>query len=246
GKMTQTERIGGVDKEGVATLVTTAKGQVKTEVTGLPGAETAKEREIPPIQTRLKVTPLGKVLEVQTKLPERTDKEKPFPSPFGPHFTMPQMQGFTWQGLLLPENPVKVGDTWDISTKIDFKMEDRTVEIEVKGKARLVGFEKLDGRDCAVIEITTEVPDLGELIQAMPIPEGKGKVTARTEGQSHGKVWFDIAEGLVVRNETSADVTMNFSIALPTGQSVNMSMQGTFQIQQRLTKVSQNETEGAK
>ncbi|MFN4180674.1 MAG: hypothetical protein ACK4I8_10205, partial [Armatimonadota bacterium] len=241
GKMTQTERIESVDKEEVATLVTTAKGRLKTEVTGLPGAETAREQDIPSIQTRLKVTPLGKVLEVQTKLPERTDREKPFPSPFGPDFTMTPMQGLTWQGLLLPENSVKVGDTWDISTKIDFKMEDRTVEIEVKGKARLVGFEKLDGRDCAVIETTTEVPDFGELMQAIPIPEGKGKVSARTEGQSHGKIWFDIAEGLVVRNEISVDVTMNFSITLPTGQSVNMSMQGNFQTKQQLTKVSQGE-----
>lgn len=241
GKMTQTERVESVDKEGVATLVTTAKGKIKTEVTGLPGAETPREQDIPPIQTRLKVTPLGKVLEIQTKLPERADKEKLFPSPFGPDFTMPQMQGLTWQGLLFPENPVKVGDTWDISTKIDFKMEDRTVEIEVKGKARLIGFEKLDGRDCAVIETTTEVPDFGELVQAMPIPEGKGKVTARTEGQSHGKIWFDFAEGLVVRNEISVDVTMNFSVSLPTGQSINMSMQGNFQTQQRLTKVSQSE-----
>lgn len=240
GKMTQTERVESVDKEGVATLVTTAKGRVKTEVTGLPGAETAREQDIPPIQTRLKVTPLGKVLEVQTKLPERTEKT-PFPSPLGPDFTMPQMQGFTWQGLLLPENPVKVGDSWDISTKIDLKMEDRTVEIEVKGKARLIGFEKLDGRDCAVIETTTEIPDFGELMQAMPIPEGKGKVSARTEGQSHSKIWFDIAEGLVVRNETSVDVTMNFSISSPTGQSVNISMQGNFQTKQQLTKVSQGE-----
>lgn len=240
GKMTQTERVESVDKEEVATLATTAKGRVKTEVTGLPEAETTREQDIPPIQARLKVTPLGKVLEVQTKLPEKT-KKTPFPSPLGPDFTMPQMQGLTWQGLLLPENPVKVGDTWDTSTKIDFKMEDRTVEIEVKGKARLIGFEKLDGRDCAVIETTTEIPDFGELMQAMPIPESKGKVTARTEGQSHGKIWFDIVGGLVVRNETSTDVTMNFSISLPTGQSVNMSMQGTFQTKQQLTKVSQGE-----
>ncbi|MCS7187678.1 MAG: hypothetical protein N3B10_12925 [Armatimonadetes bacterium] len=240
GKMTETERIESVDKEGVATLVTTVKGRIKTEVTGLPaGVEVPPEQDIPPVETRFKVTPLGKVLEVETKLPEKTEKEPSFPFPSD--FAMPQMQGLTWQGLLFPENPVKVGDTWDISTKIDFKLEDRTVEIEIKGKARLVGFEKVDGRECAVIEATTEIPDFGELVRAVPIPEAKGKVRARTEGQANSKIWFDINEGLIARNETSVDMTMNFSFSLPTGQSISMSMQGTFKSEERLTKVSQGE-----
>lgn len=240
GKMTETEQVESVDKEGVATLVTTAKGRIKTETTGLPaGAEVPPEQDIPPIETRLKVTPLGKVLEMQTKLPKGAEKASPLPSPFGPNLAVPQMQGLTWRGFLLPENPVKVGDTWDISTKIDFKLEDRTVEINVKGNARLVGFEKVDSRDCAIIEVTVEIPDFGELMQAVPIPEAKGKVSARTEGQTNSKIWFDIAEGLVVRNETSADITMDFSISLPTGQSMSMSMQGTIKSEQKLTKVSQ-------
>ncbi|MCS7263303.1 MAG: hypothetical protein NZ805_00555 [Armatimonadetes bacterium] len=242
GKLTQTERVESVDKEGVATLLTTAKGRIKTETTGLPtGAEVMPEEDIPPIEIRLKVTPLGKVSEVKTKLPERAERESSFPSPFGSNLVMPQMQGLSWQGLIFPENPVKVGDTWDISTKIDFKLEDRTVEIEFKGKARLVGFEKVNGRECALIETTVEIPDFGELVQVVPIPEAKGKISARTEGQATSKVWFDIAEGLIVQNETSADMTMNFSISLPTGQSVSMSMQGTFKSEQRLTKVSQGE-----
>lgn len=240
GKVVRTERVESVDKEGAATLVTTTRGRIKTEVTGLPpGAETPPEQEIPPIETRFKVTPLGKVLEVQTKLPEKARKGTPLPLPSD--FTMPQMQGLTWQGLLFPENPVKVGDSWDISTKVDFKLEDRTVEIEVKGKARLVGFEKVEGRDCAVIETTVEIPDISELMQAMPIPEEKGKVSARLEGQTNSKIWFDIAEGLVIRNETSADMTMNSSITLPTGQSISMSMQGTVRSEEKLTKASQGE-----
>ncbi len=240
GKLTKTERVESVDKEGVATLVVTAKGRIRAEVTGLP-TEGPPEQDIPPIQTRLKVTPLGKVLEAQVKLPEELGKGK---VPFSPNLAVPQMQGFSWRGFLLPENPVKPGDTWDISTKIDFKTEDRTVEVDVKGKARLLGFEKVDGRDCAVIETTVEIPDLGELVQvtAKVLPESK--VDARSEGQATSKIWFDIAEGLIVRNETTVDMTMNYSATSATGLSFLMSMQGSFRSEERLTKVSQSEGKG--
>lgn len=245
GKMTQTERVEDVDKDGVATLTIVAKGRIRSEATGLPaGAELPPEQDIPPIQSRIKVNPLGKVLEVQVKLPEE-GKRSPTPSPFGSDFlAMPQMRGFTWQNLLLPENPVRVGDTWDITTKVDFRLEDRTVEVEVKGKARLVAFEKLDGRDCAVIEVTTEIPDLSELMRALPTPEEKAKVSATTEGQSVGKIWFDIVEGLVVKSEMSTDMTANFTITLQGGQGFSMSMQGNFRVEQRLTKIEQVKSEG--
>ena len=59
------------------------------------------------------------------------------------------------------------------------------------------------------------------------------------EGQSSGKVWFDIANGLVVRKDETTEVTMNLTISAPTGQSFNMSMQGNFKTEQRLAKVVQ-------
>ena len=240
GTMTQTERIEDVDKEGVATIVTTTKGRMKTEVTGLPvGPETPKQEEIPEVTVRFKVDPLGKVKEVKVeKLGEKAEPQ--IPTPFGLDFTaMPQMQGMGWQGFLLPEKPVRSGDSWDITTEQTINFGDRTVKLEIKGRARLVGFEKVEGRECAVIETTVEIPDFGEFFEAIPIPAEKGNINARVEGLSSGKVWFDIANGMVVKREETTEVTMNLSISAPTGQSFNMSMQGNFKTEQRLTKVAQ-------
>jgi hypothetical protein len=239
GTMTQTERVEDVDKEGVATIVATTKGRMKTEVTGLPvGAEFPQQQEVPEVIVRLKVDPLGKVKEVKVEKIDEQPKTK-MPLPFGPDFTMPQMQGMGWQGFLLPEKPVRPGDSWDITTEQTVNFGDKTVKLEIKGRARLVGFEKVEGRECAVIETTVEIPDFGEFFEAVPIPKGEGSINARVEGQSSGKVWFDIANGLVVKRDETTEVTMNLTISAPTGQSFNMSMQGSFKTQQQLTKVSQ-------
>jgi len=240
GTMTQTERIEDVDKDGVATIVMTTKGRMKTEVTGLPvGPETPKQEEIPEVTARLKVDPLGKVKEVKVeKLGERVEPQ--IPTPFVLDFTtMPQMQGMSWQGFLLPEKPIRSGDSWDITTEQTINFGDRTVKLEIKGQARLVGFEKVEERECAVIETTVEIPDFGEFLEAVPIPVEKGSINARIEGQSSGKVWFDIANGLIVKREETTEVTTNLTISVPTGQSFNMSMQGNFKTEQRLTKVAQ-------
>jgi len=216
GTMTQTEQIEDVDKDGIATIVTTTKGRMKTEVTGLPvGPETPKQEEIPEVTVRLKVDPLGKVKEVKVeKLGERVEPQ--ISTPFVLDFTtMPQMQGVSWQGFLLPEKPIHSGDSWDITTEQTINFGDRTVKLEIKGQARLVGFEKVEGRDCAVIETTVEVPDFGEFLEAVPIPVEKGSINARIEGKSSGKVWFDITNGLVVKRDETTEVTMNLSISAP-------------------------------
>jgi hypothetical protein len=116
--------------------------------------------------------------------------------------------------------------------------------LEIKGRARLVGFEKVEERECAVIETTVEIPDFGEFFEAVPIPRGEGSINARVEGQSSGKVWFDIANGLVVKRDETTEVTMNLTISAPTGQSFNMSMQGNFKTEQRLMKVMQAGNKG--
>jgi hypothetical protein len=145
GTMTQTERVEDVDKEGVATIVATMKGRMKTEVTGLPvGAEFPQQQEVPEVIVRLKVDPLGKVKEVKVEKIDEQPKTK-MPLPFGPDFTMPQMQGMGWQGFLLPEKPVRPGDSWDITTEQTVNFGDKTVKLEIKGRInrRVQGCELL-------------------------------------------------------------------------------------------------------
>jgi hypothetical protein len=47
-----------------------------------------------------------------------------------------------------------------------------------------------------------------------------------------------------VKRDETTEVTMNLTISAPTGQSFNMSMQGNFKTEQRLTKVMQAGNKG--
>lgn len=245
GKMTQTEHIVSLDKEGIATLVITSKGRMKMETFGLPAGTEGKipsEQEIPTTQLRLKVNSLGKVTEMQMKqISEPNQQGKVLgTSQFTTNLVLPQMQGGLWQGLSLPEKPIRIGDSWDITTTMEVSTAERTAKVEVKGRARLVSFEKLEGRECAVIEAETEIPDIGEIIRVVPLPTGD----AQAEGRNESKIWFDINDGLIIRNETKTQVTINLTISAPTGESINMSMQGVFRHSHRLTKVAQSKPEG--
>lgn len=247
GEMTETERIESVDKEGVATFVVTSKGRMKLETSGLPPeAEVPpeEEEEIPPTTVRLKVNPLGKIVEAKMeRLPEKVAAPS---SPFKGSLPAFQIQGALWHSVLFPEKPVRVGDSWDMSGSMDFTVKDRTVKVDYKGSGRLLAFEKVDERECAVVETTSEIPDLSDLIVGF-FPEEARKsgvqIHVSTEGKMTGKVWFDIANGLSVRSSETTDMTSNVSLSLPTGQSFSISMQGTFRRERRLVKVAEAKVE---
>lgn len=237
--MTQTQQVESVDKEGVATLLLTMKGKMQMEATGLPaGANVPPEQEIPPTRMRIKVNPLGKVLQIQM-LPAKGEGEQEQPQPQMPFgffkFRSPQESG--WHGLLFPEKPVRVGDSWDISQSLEMTVQERPVKMDIKGQARLVDFEKLNERECAVLETTVEMPNLGDLIsQTMPVGLAQG-FQADGEVRATGKHWFDFATGQLVRSDGDAEMTMNLSFSVPTGQNVNMTMRGNFRTEQHLKKV---------
>lgn len=245
GTMSQTEHITSVDKEGIATLSVTVKGRLKMETFGLPAGTEGKipsEQEIPTMQLMLKVNPLGKVVEMKMKQQSETTQQINPPNAYPTVSTsfLPQMQSGSWQGLLLPEKPVRIGDSWDITTTIDLAMRERTAKVEIKGRARLISFEKVDGRECAVIETETEIPDIGELMSSVPFPAE----STQAEVQSESKIWLDINDGLVVRSETKSRVTIDFAIPVPTGEKINMTIQGAFNQSQRLIKIAQAKPEG--
>ncbi len=236
GKVNHRERIDEVDKDGIAAVTMTVSGNLKFEAKGLPeGPQMPPEIEIQPVSVRFKIDPLGKVSEVRMDIDELRNRP-PVPAPI----SMLQMQGTSWQGFLLPEKPVKVGDSWDVSAKVDFRIEDRTLEFEVKGKAQLVALEKLNGRNCAVIEVTADLPDTGKLFSELaPVPEMRENISAKIEGQVASKFWLDITDGLIVRSETSGKVNVTVTFKTPTGESFTMLSKGSFKDEQRLVKVEQ-------
>ncbi|MCX7969371.1 MAG: hypothetical protein N3B10_12930 [Armatimonadetes bacterium] len=233
GKLTQRERIDEVDKEGKAAVTMTVSGDLRFEMSGLPGGpEPPPEMNLEPLSLRFKIDPLGKVSELTLDPSEFRDRP-PVPAPA----SLLQMHGTSWQGLALPEKPVKVGDSWDVSLKVEVKVEDRKVEVEIKGKAKLVGFEKVDERECAVIEVNANLPDTGKIIPQLVPPEMRENISAKFEGQTASKFWLDVANGLVVKAETKGNIKISMTFKTPTGESFSMSSKGTFKTEQKLTKV---------
>ncbi len=80
-----------------------------------------------------------------------------------------------------PENPVKVGDTWESDTKISGST--------AKAKYKVVGMEEVLGKKCVVLEMTYEA---GELTTATP-----------------AKMWIDTLNGAPVKAEGMFNMTQN-------------------------------------
>lgn len=235
GKLTHRERVDEVDKNGVATVTMTLSGNMKFETSGVTGGpEPPPEMELQPISLRFKIDPSGKVGELMLDASEFQGRP-PVPAPA----SLFQMHGTSWQGLLLPEKPVKVGDSWDVGFKVEVKVDDRKVEVEIKGKAKLAAFEKVDGKNCAVVEVTVNLPDTGKIIPEIVPPEVRENISAKFEGETSTKFWLDLESGLVVKADTKGDIKVNMTFKTPTGETFSMSSKGTFRNEQRLVRVEQ-------
>lgn len=104
----------------------------------------------------------------------------------------------------------------------------------------MLALEKVDGRECAVIEVTVDLPDIGKLFPELaPFLEMRENMSAKVEGQAISKFWLDISEGLVAQCEVNGKVKVTVTFKKPTGESFTMSSKGSFQIKQRLVKVEQ-------
>lgn len=246
--ITQMEQVDIVDTEGWATLVVTTKGWLKAKPISLPAdyAETARserKQNFPQMRWWLKVNPLGKVIEMRAEQLGKfaTQDEFPIPSPFEPNLFLPLLQSGAWQGLLLPEKPVRINESWDIATATDIVLFGRTIKAEIKGQARLLGFEKVGNHKCAVIKVTMDLPDLIPIMLSADRTELK--VNIRTRGRSESKIWLDINDGLVIRSKTRVQGTIDTAITRIIEGEVHevcdMSTQSVFQIAQQMTKVEQ-------
>ncbi|MBQ7529920.1 hypothetical protein IJT10_08510 [bacterium] len=93
---------------------------------------------------------------------------------------------------VLPENKVKVGDTWKSSDVIDL---DKNTKLNVEYNCKLVELTKENGRDIAVIESSV----VGE-------SENDG---AKMKCEGKGKTKFDYKSGVLVHGDVSQKITMS-------------------------------------
>ena len=239
-KTTDTYQVERVSDYGDAILVRTTRGKMTFKVSAPTGEEKAETRDIPTTRLRLHVDPTGQVRQMQwLERPER-EKEEVVSTPFGKlGIRFSDVPEVALENLLLPEKPVKVGDTWDIAQSVKMTVGERPVKLEMKSRGRFAGWEKVGDRLCAVLETTTEIPTMSDFFQQLltVLPPEAGSATMDGSVKSEDKFWFDPDAGRILRTEGTGEFTMNLSFALPTGQSLSTMMLMHMTNQKQLVKV---------
>jgi len=99
---------------------------------------------------------------------------------------------------LLPEKPVKFGDTWTESDERDMPASGGTIKVTVNSTYTLVEEAVKDGFDCVKIDVATTVNMNGNVEQqGMPL-------TITRETKSNETMYFAYKKGMYVSRETSS------------------------------------------
>jgi len=103
---------------------------------------------------------------------------------------MDQQTNFQQMQIKFPDKPVGVGDSWESAINPNPQL-----PIPLKVKYTLVGFETVDGFECAKLQsvVTTEQGDAGSI-----------NLNVRADG----KIWFAYKDGIMVKNEVVSKMTM--------------------------------------
>ena len=125
---------------------------------------------------------------------------------------------------LYPDEPVAVGDSWDWDMVIDAEtmkgfmilpmppeaMEQfKSFRIPIHSTTTLVGFESVNGVECAKLEAVSPMEF------SMPMPQGPGTDAVGTMRETvNTKVvtWFDYAAGRKAKEQTDVTVTMRVTV----------------------------------
>ncbi len=117
----------------------------------------------------------------------------------------------------LAGKPVKIGDSWPSSSSIEEKTGSMNIRVDLQNVNTLVGFETVDGLECAKIssDVTGTVTGTGN----------QGGADMTFSGTSKGKdVWyFAVKEGIYVKGATESTTQMSIDISAA-GMTIPMNM----------------------
>jgi hypothetical protein len=117
----------------------------------------------------------------------------------------------------LAGKPVKIGDTWPSSSSIEEKTGSMDIRIDLQNVNTLVGFETVDGLECAKIssDVTGTITGSGN----------QGGADMTFSGTSKGKdVWyFAVKEGIYVKGTTESTTQMSIDVSAA-GMTIPMNM----------------------
>lgn len=103
---------------------------------------------------------------------------------------MGQQNNLAEMQVKFPEKPIGIGETWDAEIKPNPQM-----PIALKVKYTLIGFEAVDGKECAILQ-TNIVSDAGET----------GSLNFNVKAD--GKIWFSHKDGIIIKNEVTTTMNM--------------------------------------
>lgn len=233
GTSTDTVEVERVGDYGIATVLLTTRSDLQVTVSS-PVQRTEKRSHT--AKARLRIDPQGRILQWQTL--DRAAPSGRAPSAGLPTIQLGEFPTLGFEGLMLPEKPIRAGDTWDAGGSFTLTINERPIKVERKGQGRFVGWEKVSDRLCAVLETTTETPRLGDILQqAVTAAAPTGSLAAEGEERSTARYWFDPEYGRLAQVRANAEVTTNFSVVAPTGQTVAAMMLMMMQSEKRLVKV---------
>jgi len=251
GKLKQEQQVEEVADDGTATLLVTVNGMVQVSMggnpaPGTPASQQSNEMTIPATKWRLKIAPNGRIVEMKPVTAEKASdgKEKITPQPFLQDPFQALTLGAGAMSLLpaiLPDKPVKVGDSWDLTATAPLPMGGGRILVALKGSGKLLALQQEDNRPVAITEMRLEVPELGgAIVKAMPLKEMGIDMQAKGGTKTVGKHWLDLSQGLLMRSEVTTETQMFTLIRMPEnagGGVMSLQSRTTIKTTMRLVEV---------
>lgn len=251
GKLKQEQQVEAVTDDGTATLLVTVSGTAQVTMggapaPGAPSSQQSSEITIPQTRLRLKIAPNGRIMEMQSVPVEKTDggkgKEEVAPFLQDPFQALTLGTGaMSLLPVILPEKPIKVGDTWDLTANAPLPIGGGRIPVALKGMGKLLAIQQDDNHPIAVTEVRLEVPELGDaIVKAMPLKEMGIDMQAKGGTKTVGKHWLDLSRGLLTRSEVTTETQMSTLIRMPEnagGGILSMQSRTTLKTTVRLAEV---------
>lgn len=195
----------------------------------------------PPVLFKLPELPIQTVMTERGKVTSLEGLEKLLGALPGPAGKKPDLGPLIAKALdkfsqpAFPEKPVSVGDTWQWKMVMDpaammtsmgmpvpaeAKEQIGKLKFPIENTSKLVGFETLEGIECAKIEANAP----WELNAPVGPPKGE-QMTLHETGLTRCTTWFDYAAGRKVRELT--DISFDLSVGSPSATVMKMNMKAT-------------------
>lgn len=216
GELTKEEVVKEVADDGTATLIVTVSGKMGL-LMPTSGSQTS-EQKVPTVRLLMKLKPDGQIAEIK---PLKLEGEKTIEQ-F--EFLQDPLQALVFSANAwalfqpnLPPKSVKVGENWESTGTVPVPLpSSQPASAKISNKGKLTCIERKGNDELAVVEVQSEVPEIGELVSKLPMLKEMGiDLQAKGGTKANTKYWFDLAKGLISKSEVNTETKMSVVIQMP-------------------------------